>query len=116
MTKAELIKRFEENRDRASRLCAASQGVTAAAHREEANIWMGATYLASQLDEPKSEEPPAKKARRIHLFWEDGLWFTEIWEESSPGEWEKVWSGCASGFGAMSSAAFCAKQALNEMP
>ena len=91
MTKAELIKRFEENRDKAQRLCVASQGVVAAVHREEAGIWAKAINLAMLLDEPKSEEPPAKKSRKIEIYQDGSLWRSEVWEECEPGTWKKAW-------------------------
>ena len=115
MTKAELIKKFEEKRDDAEKNSLWENGILSAAYQEAADIWAEAINLASQLDDPKSEEPPAKKARKIELSRKDGLWYSEIWEESSPGVWAKAWESDTS-WRDVSGAAVRARQKLDEMP
>ena len=117
MTKAELIKKLEENRDAAEKASNGVSGILSAAYQEEADIWVAAINLACQLEELKPVEAPIPPPRRrIELFRKDGLWQAEIWEESSPGAWVRVWEDDRGGWASMVNAAICARDRLYEMP
>lgn len=122
MTKAELIKRFEENRDAAERASHGACGVMSAVCQEEATTWAVAINWAQQLGVmtevpiPIPISPIASPGRKLSIERDENgsEWAFHIWVKTGASSWHCVYS--QPGFKAALDAAICARKWMRDNP